>query len=114
MQSTQPNRGERTAAADAVEPSPWWGLIGIALFAAGGLALFAAHLILDATSGRAWAWALMAVPTALWAASVAALFAGSSVPLRERLAAVPAAILGYSPQLVRQKQQSHGGSVEPE
>jgi hypothetical protein len=56
------------------------------------------HLILDATDAGVWGLAWMAVPTALIAASIVALLVASGMGVREKLAVIPAALLGYTPR----------------
>jgi hypothetical protein len=87
MPKRKPNRPEHVDATDTAEPSSWWPY-----------ALLVVHLLLEATKAGAWALAWMAVPGAFFAASAGALFIASRMPVRERLTAIPAALLGYSPR----------------
>ena len=64
----------------------------------GAYMLLAVHLILDATNAGAWMWTLLAVPLAFFCSSAVALFVGSDLSARERLAAASAALFGYSPR----------------
>jgi hypothetical protein len=43
-------------------------------------------------------WTLMAVPGVIFLAAGLTVAIGSGVPVRERLATIPAALLGYSPR----------------
>jgi hypothetical protein len=81
-----------------VEPGSWWLLASLMLGAVGSLALLAVHLVLDAADERPWLWALMAVPGAFFVAAGVTLTIGSGIPVRQRLATIPAALLGYSPR----------------
>jgi hypothetical protein len=92
----EPDRRERLVT--SVEPSSGWLFVAIALGGTGCYAALAVHLILDATGAGGWRLVWMAVPGLFFAASVAALFTGSGVPVGERIAAIPAALLGYSPR----------------
>jgi hypothetical protein len=80
------------------EPSSWWPLVSMVLGALGSLALLAVHLMLEATGGSPWMWTLMAVPGVIFLAAGLTVAIGSGVPVRERLATIPAALLGYSPR----------------
>jgi hypothetical protein len=80
------------------EPSSWWPLVSMALGALGSYALLVVHLALEAAGGRPWMWTLMAVPGAFFFAAALTFAIGSGVPVRERLATIPAALLGYSPR----------------
>jgi hypothetical protein len=80
------------------ESSSWWPLISMALGAAGSYALLVVHLVLDAAGGRPWTWALMSVPAAFFFAAALTIAIGSGIAIRERLATLPAALLGYSPR----------------
>jgi hypothetical protein len=98
MRSTEVNRNERLRTTAAVEPSSWWPFIAIVLGAVGCYGLLVVHLILDATGAGPWGLAWMAVPSLFFAGSVGAVLTASGMPVRERLAAVLAASLGYSPR----------------
>lgn len=80
------------------EPSSWWPFVSMALGALGSLALLAVHLVLEAVGGSAWMWMLMAVPGVTFLAAGLTVAVGSGIPVRERLATIPAALLGYSPR----------------
>jgi hypothetical protein len=79
-------------------PSSWWPLVAIALGALGSQALLAVHLVLEAAGGSPWMWTLMAVPGVIFLAAGLTVAIGSGIPVRERLATIPAALLGYSPR----------------
>jgi hypothetical protein len=98
MRSTEVNRNERLRTTAAVEPSSWWPFIAIVLGAVGCYGLLVVHLILDATDAGAWGLAWMAVPSVFFVGSIGAVLIASGMPVRERLAAIPAAFLGYSPR----------------
>ena len=83
---------------EGVEPSSWWLFISMTLGMVGAYMLLAVHLILDATNAGAWMWTLLAVPLAFFCSSAVALFVGSDLSARERLAAASAALFGYSPR----------------
>ena len=83
---------------DRFEPSSWWWLISIVLAAVGSFALLSVHLILTAVNANAWAWTLLVVPAILFCSSGVALFVGSDIPARERLAAARTGVFGYSPR----------------
>jgi hypothetical protein len=95
MPKTEPRRRATT---NAVEPGSWWPIVALILGATGCYALLAVHLVIDAPKAGASAWAWMAIPAAFFCASAAALLIGSGMPVGERLAAIPAAALGYSPR----------------
>jgi hypothetical protein len=80
------------------EPSSWWPLVAIALGALGGQGLLAVHLVLEAADGSPWMWTLMAVPGVIFLAAGLTVAIGSGIPVRERFATIPAALLGYSPR----------------
>ena len=80
-----------------LEPSSWWLLASFVFGALGCYGVLVVHLVLEATTSNPWMLSWMAL-AALICASGAALFAGSNLSLRERLAAAPAAIFGYSPR----------------
>jgi hypothetical protein len=97
--ASQPTLDQTTESSrEGVEPSSWWILISMALGMVGAYMLLAVHLILDATNARAWMWTLLAVPLAFFCSSAVALFVGSDLSPRERLAAASAAVFGYSPR----------------
>jgi hypothetical protein len=98
MGSTKVNRNERPRTTAAVEPSSRWAFIAIVLGAVGCYGVLVVHLILEATDAGAWGLAWMAVPGVFFAGSVGAVLIASGMPVRERLAAIPAASLGYSPR----------------
>jgi len=64
----------------------------------GSQALLAVHLVLEAAGANPWLWTLMAVPGVIFFAAGLTVAMGSGVPVRERLATIPAALLGYSPR----------------
>jgi hypothetical protein len=98
VRPTEPDPRRPLAAASAAEPSSWWPFVAIVLGAVGCFAMLVVHLILDATDAGAWGLAWMAVPTALIAASIVALLVASGMAVREKLAVIPAALLGYTPR----------------
>lgn len=83
---------------DSVEPSSWWLFPAIVLGAVGCYAALAVHLILAATNASVLGLVWMAIPVLFSCTSAAALFMGSGMGGRERLAAVRAALVGYSPR----------------
>jgi hypothetical protein len=97
MPKTEPNRREPLPAATTAEPTSWWPFVAIALGVMGVFATLVVHLLLEATHAGPWGLAWMALPAAFIAASVVALFIASGMSVRERLAVIPAALLGYSP-----------------
>jgi hypothetical protein len=99
MPKSEPNRREPLPAATTAEPNPWWPFVAIVLGMIGVFATLVVHLLLDATHAGPWGLAWMALPAAFIAASVVALFIASGMSVRERLAVIPAALLGYSPRL---------------
>lgn len=80
------------------EPTSWWPLVGIILGALGSYALLAVHLMLEAAHAPGWMWVSMVVPGGLFLASALTFVIGSGIPVRERLATIPAGLLGYSPR----------------
>jgi hypothetical protein len=98
MRSTKVNRNDRLRTTGAVESSSWWLFVAIVLGALGCYGLLIVHLILDATNAGAWGLAWMGVPMVFFAGSVGALLIASGMPAHERLAAIPAGSLGYSPR----------------
>ena len=88
----------RQSRQDLVEPDSWWPLLAILLGALGSYAVLAVHLILEAAHAPAWMWVFMAVPAGLFLASALTFVIGSGIPVRERLATIPAGLLGYSPR----------------
>jgi hypothetical protein len=112
MRSTKVNRNDRLRRTGAVESSSWWPFVAIVLGALGCYGLLVVHLILDATNEGAWGLAWMGVPTVFFAGSVGAVLIASGMPARERLAAIPAAFLGYSPRK-RSRPPSTPPSREP-
>jgi hypothetical protein len=80
------------------EPSSWWPLAAMGLGALGSYALLVVHLAVEAADGKPWAWMSMLVPGALFFAAALTIAIGSGIPVRERLATIPAALLGYSPR----------------
>jgi len=98
MRSTRVNRNERLRTTGVVESSSWWPFVAIVLGAVGCYGLLVVHLILDATNAGARGLAWAGVPMVFFAGSVGAVLIASGMPVRERLAAIPAAFLGYSPR----------------
>jgi len=92
---------------EGVEPSSWWFLVSMILGMVGAYMLLAVHVILDATDASAWMWTLLAVPVAFFCSSAVALFVGSGLSARERLAAASAALFGYSPR-EKSPRSTHG------
>ena len=107
MPKTEPNRREPLAAATTAEPSSWWPFVAIVLGMMGVFATLVVHLLLDATHAGPWGLAWMALPAAFIAASVLALFIASGMSVHDRLAVIPAALLGYSP---RERSKPHTGA----
>lgn len=97
MAPTKLHRREHLAAASAVEPSSWWLFVAIFLGALGCYGVLVVHLLLDATRASA-SGLLWPVPGVFFCGSVAALFIASGMPIREKLAAIPAGLLGYPPR----------------
>jgi hypothetical protein len=89
---TTPNPHEQE-----VETRTWWLFVAVVLGFVGCYALLTVHLVLEATSTNSWMLAWMAVPAAFFIASGLALFVGTDLSPRERLATTSAALLGYSP-----------------
>jgi hypothetical protein len=108
MPPTEPDRRESLPDASTVEPSSWWPFVAIVLGMMGVFATLVVHLLLDATHAGPWGLAWMAIPSAFIAASVGALFIASGMSVREKLAVIPAALLGYSP-----RERSRQKSSEP-
>jgi hypothetical protein len=98
MDSTENNHRESLPLGTGAEPSSWWIFIAIVLGTFGVFATFVVHLLLDATRAGPWGLAWMAIPVAFIATSIGALFVASGMSLREKFAAIPAALLGYSPR----------------
>jgi hypothetical protein len=96
MPKTEANRREPLPA--TAEPSSWWPFVAIVLGMMGVFATLVVHLLLDATHAGPWGLAWMALSAAFIAASVVALFIASGMSVRDRLAVIPAALLGYSPR----------------
>ena len=88
----------RDPATVGFEPSSWWSVAAIALCALGCFGVLVVHLLLEATDASAWGLLWMAVPGLIICGAVAALFKASGMSLQEKLAAIPAALLGYSPR----------------
>jgi hypothetical protein len=80
------------------EPSSWWPVVSMFLGALGSYTLLVVYLVLDAAGGRPWTWAWMGVPGAFFLAAAFTLAIGSGIPVTERVATIPAALLGYSPR----------------
>jgi hypothetical protein len=80
------------------EPSSWWPFVSMALGALGSYALLVVHLVLDAAGGSPWLWTLMTIPGVIFLAAGLTVAIGSGISIRERLATIPAALLGYSPR----------------
>jgi hypothetical protein len=98
MDPTEHNHRDPLRWQNKAEPSSWWIFIAIVLGIVGVFATLVVHLLLDATRAGPWGLAWMAIPVAFIAASVGALFVASGLSLREKLAVIPAALLGYSPR----------------
>ena len=81
-----------------VETRTWWLFLAVVLGLVGCYAVLAVHLVLEATTTNPWMLSWMAVPAVILSASGVALFVGSGLSPRDRLAAAPAALLGYSPR----------------
>ena len=81
-----------------VETRIWWLLVAFVLGLVGCYGVLAVHLVLEATTTNAWMLAWMAVPAVFFIASGLALFVGTDLSPRERLATTSAALLGYSPR----------------
>jgi hypothetical protein len=93
------------------EPNSWWPFVSLALGALGSLALLAVHLILEAADASPLMWAWMVLPGAFFLAAALTLAIGSGIPVRERLATIPAALLGYSPRPVHARRPRAGGGT---
>lgn len=91
------DRPERPPA-KTVEPSSLWPFVALVLGAIGCYATLTVHLLLDATNSDAWGLIWLLVPALFFGASAAALFVGSGMAASDRLAAVRAALFGYSPR----------------
>jgi hypothetical protein len=70
----------------------------MALGAVGSQALLAVHLVLEAAGGGPWMWTLMAVPGVIFLAAGLTVAVGSGIPVKKRVGAIPAGLLGYSPR----------------
>jgi hypothetical protein len=81
-----------------VEPSSSWLFVAILLGAVGCYGVLAVHLLIDATQASAWGLVWLTVPALFFCASAMALLAGSGMPIRDKLATILAALLGYSPR----------------
>jgi hypothetical protein len=112
MSATKRDRNVLLVAASGVEPSSWWPFVAIVLGALGCYGLLAVHLLLDATHAHIWGLAWIAVPSVFFAGSVAMVLIASGMPVRERVAVIPAAFLGYSPRR-RSRPPSTPPSREP-
>ena len=112
MPPTEPDPRTDRPTVSTVEPSSWWPFVAIVLGAVGSYGVLVVHLLLEATSAGPWGLLWMAVPTAFIAAAGVALLMASGMPLREKLAVTPAALLGYSPR-ARSSQQSSLHVREP-
>jgi hypothetical protein len=96
---TEPNpSGSKRNLRRTVEPSSSWFFVAILLGAVGCYGVLVVHLLLDATQSSAWGLFWLAVPGLFFCASAMALLAGSGMPVRDFLAAIPPALLGYSPR----------------
>jgi hypothetical protein len=98
MAPTKPDRRERLAVTSTVEPSSWWLFVAIFLVTLSCFGVLVVHLLLDATHASAWGLLWLAVPGAFFCGYVGALFIASGTTVRHKLAAIPAALLGYSPR----------------
>jgi hypothetical protein len=97
MTAARASKSKRTFPC-AVEPSSSWLFVAILLGALGCYGVLAVHLLLDATQATAWGLIWLAVPALFFCASAMALFVGSRMPVRDKLAMIFAALLGYSPR----------------
>jgi hypothetical protein len=97
-----------------VEPSSWWPLVAIVFGALGAYALLAVHLVIEAAGERTSMWTWMAVPGGLFLAAALTLAVGSGIPVRERFATIPAALLGYSPRVPMLTQRSSAAGTAEE
>lgn len=79
--------------------SSWW-LVSLVLGILASAAVLVAHLVIEGAGGGV-AWAIVALPIVLFAAAAAALLAGVDAPLAEKLAMIPASLLGYTPRTSR-------------
>jgi hypothetical protein len=88
-------------AGPASEPSSWWWVVATTLIVLAGFTLLPVHFLIE--HGSTIGWAAIAVPLALlgaagWTMSTAAdADRGSKIELKEKLATVPAFLLGSSP-----------------
>jgi hypothetical protein len=112
MSPAKTDRREPNATTTTVEPSSWWPFVAIVLGALGSYSLLIVHLLLEATHASGWGLAWMVVPGLLFGGSVAALLIASGMPVREKLAMIPAGLLGYSPR-VRSQRQTDARLREP-
>jgi hypothetical protein len=80
-----------------------WPFVAIVLGAVGCFGVLVVHLMLEATHAGVWALAWMAVPALCFCGSIAALFVASRMPVWERLAAIPAGLLGYTPREIKRQ-----------
>jgi hypothetical protein len=92
--------GRVAAPAQRDEGSSRWWLVSFVLGTVAAAAAFAAHLVIESAGGGI-AWAIVALPIVLFAAAGAALLAGVDAPLAEKIAIVPASLLGYTPRAAR-------------
>jgi hypothetical protein len=111
----EPDQRERLARANRVEPSSWWPFVAAILGVLGCYGVLVVHLMLEATKAGAWGLAWLVVPSVFFCASAGAFFVGSGIPVRERLGAVRAALLGYTPRERpdRQPSPSHASVDDP-
>jgi hypothetical protein len=110
MTPASPNESKRNVPR-TVEPSSSWFFVAILLGAVGCYGVRVVHLLLDATQARAWGLVWLTVPALFFCASAMALLAGSGMPIRDFLAAIPPALLGYSPR--ERPEPEAGGRREP-
>jgi hypothetical protein len=93
------DRARPGATASAV--SGWW-IVSLVLGILAAVSILAAHLVIESADSEL-AWAILIVPALLFAASGAALLTGIDAPLRDKLALVPASLLGYTPRSSRRR-----------
>jgi hypothetical protein len=101
---------EPIPAATNVEPSSWWPFVALFLGAFGCFGVLVVHLMIEAKHAGTTALAWMALPGLFFCGSAAALFMSSGMTVRERVAAVAAGLLGYSPP--ERKRQADAGSQD--
>jgi hypothetical protein len=98
VRSTKLELNQSARDANPVELSSLWIFVAIVLCAFACYGVLLVHLLLDATRASVWGLLWMTIPIVFACGSVSALFIASGMPLREKVAAIPAGLLGYSPR----------------